>query len=102
MADDSAKSLAIGFRGASHSDFLSSSRLNGMNKNRIRVRWAQISRNVQGTADCTPVVGAVVDEVEKHFFAGHCAAFSVKKTKVDFFRQRFRWRRFGVGLQPAI
>lgn len=62
-----------------------------MNKDRVRIGWAKTSRNVQCTTDCTPVVRAVVDEMEKHFFAGHRAAFPVKKAKADCFVQFFIW-----------
>lgn len=62
-----------------------------MNKDRVRIGWAKTSRNVQCTTDCTPVVSAVVDEMEKHLFAGHCAASPVKKAKADFLEQLFRW-----------
>jgi len=49
-----------------------------MNKDRVGIGWAKTSRKVQGSTDCTPVVGAVVDEMEKHLFTGHDAAFPVK------------------------
>lgn len=52
-----------------------------MNKDRERIGWANISRKLQGTTDCAPVVGAMVCEMEKHLFANHRAAFAVKKAK---------------------
>lgn len=58
-----------------------------MSKNRVGICGPKIARQIQCVTNRTPVVGSMIDEMEKYLFAGHRPAFPVKETKVDFLGQ---------------
>lgn len=82
--------------------------LNRVNEDSVGVCWTRHLSQVKSVADCTSVIGAVIDDVKEDFLPRHGSPFAVDKFECHKLfqavkRQRFRISRVSpTGLEESL